>query len=89
MMARQLWRGTWYVFNYVRKEFVRYFATRRVYYTPAMKYAKIYKNPHNAMRAAEALNRSCGRYTHQALPENAAWCLDQMNMRESEEEKGD
>ena len=85
------WRAEWYVYNHVRREFVRSMTGRAgVQWTPGVKYAKAYKNPSQAQKCASRLN---ARLHH---PGSACWpcqpvsvvtgeaarCLDAINRRD-------
>ena len=65
------WRGVWYVYNHVTREFVRSMTGRTgVQWTPGLKYARPYKNPSQAQKCASRLNAMLHH------PGSACWPCD-------------
>ena len=65
------WRGVWYVYNHVAREFVRSMTGRTgVQWTPGLKYARPYKNPSQAQKCASRLNAMLHH------PGSACWPCD-------------
>lgn len=85
------WRGCWYVYNHVTREFVRSMAGREgVQWTPGLKYAQRYKNPALAQKCASRLNAMLHHPGSACWPcqpvsvatGEAARCLDAINRRD-------
>ncbi len=92
-MGKALWRGQWYVYNHVRREFVRDIHGKTpdgARYTPSIRHARAYKNPSLAQKAAYRLNvllhhPGSGCWPCQpvsVVTGEAARCLDLINQRE-------
>ena len=80
------YRDTAFIFDFRRREFLKYTRVepdgRRIsYWTPSMRYAKLYKNPSNAQRMARLLNLTAEGQPCQAVSSAAAECLDMINQR--------
>ena len=84
------WRGEWYVYNHVLREFVREMADGNPRYTPGIQYAHPYKNPSAAQKCAGKINaiiQPPGTPCWPCQPVSvvtgeAARCLDAINRRE-------
>lgn len=78
-MSRCIWRGEWYVYNHLRREFMQH-VTRmgsrdknrpdapRVQWTPMAKRAKAYKNPSAAQKTAARINADLYRTGNPCFP---------------------
>lgn len=55
-MSITKWRGIWYVYNHVTREFLREVRGDETRWTPGIKLAWAYKNPSQAQKRASRLN---------------------------------
>ena len=90
-MSITKWRGVWYVYNHVTREFVRGMSGEKARWTPAIKLAWAYKNPSQAQKCASRLNAAlhhpgCACWPCQpvsVVTGEAARCLELINRRDS------
>ena len=92
MMNRQTrgWRGEWYVYNHLTKEFMRGSSRAGVRWTPGIRHAKAFKNPSMAQKCAYRINEILQPPGGPCWPckivsvvtGEAARCLDAINRRE-------
>ena len=90
-MPRSSWRGQWYVYNHITREFLRTMDGKRPpIWTPGVKHAWAYKNPAAAQKCASRLNAQLHHPGSACWPcqpvsvvtGEAARCLDAINRRD-------
>ena len=90
-MPKSLYIGTWYIYNYKRREFLSYHrkgpdGRQVVGWVPSMRTADQWKNPSRAEAIARILNREMGGMPCQAVSGMAAKCFEEMMEREAKED---
>lgn len=95
-MPKTMWRGTMYVYNYRRREFLVSVTSHRgkigCVWSPGVQYAHAYKNPGAARKAAARINDEVYHHARAKYPcapvevvtGEAARCLDMINRRGDE-----
>lgn len=88
-MERMFRGGPWYVVDFARREFLRYTGRKKgcpgkryATWSPAIRWARAYKNPSKAAKMANLINAERGRDDCQALGKDAAMCVDDINRRD-------
>ena len=83
------WRGVWYIYHHIRREFVRDMRPDGPRLTPSIVHAKPYKNPSRAQKCASRINAmlcqpgpSWPCQPVSVVTGEAARCLDEINRRD-------
>lgn len=79
MMPKTCWRGEWYVYNHLKREFLQRVSRMgerspadpdapRAKWTPGLRRAKAYKNPSAAQKTAARINADIYRMGNPCFP---------------------